>query len=798
MKKRVFVLLLMLSVLLTACRDSENGGSSDTETATVGFEETTGSEGTTETTVTEDPSMISHWSFDEIGENDLVSDASDRKPATAINCEVAEDGIKGSSLLFQPSHASQVSFGNSISNALKQTGAVTLSFWYYPMTSMLQESTLFQLSMEDGDAGVRISVRGSTFTVGVRTNAKVREQVKTYTCGGWGEWYHLTLVVDYQNAEVRFYRNGAEVTAAEGNKMNFYHKSYDPGTPKYDDVIGGVGFDHFEARFFSGKIDEVYLFSKAASANEIAALYNDGKSVDTLSAQESLLYAKLGIYTSTGNTVLHRDSNVVLSGADRCYLVPGDASHKVIFEGGHDYAPLAFYEAYCGKTFTDAELSGKQVIERNGVKYLSVSDYSELSGTNVKITDQGTIIVGKKANSVESALLQFIERYYAGELSLLPLPEEDVYSSRTEVAFSNLATGVSLGSPSMVRLSDGRLLASYDYNGDKYKPIDEGTNDSAVAISNDNGKTWTQIATIPRMLWGTLFTLEDTVYLIGRDTASAKVAIVKSTDFGRTWTAAKDGQIDRTVTQAHHAPTPAVIHNGRIYIAFEDSADANGTLSGVPTKRAYMMSAPVDSDLLLSSSWTKSDYMPFDESWVDPELYYGGSYTGFGFYEGNAVAGPDGSIYLISRMDADPTTGLACVLKLGSDNKTLTFERIINLPVGKDKFVIRYDAVSGNYIAIGNVKQGGSFPTQRNILAMYYSPDLVEWTYGATLISDNTLTMPEVSAMNYGYQYPDFLINGDDILMVVREASGSTTYFHDANYITFYTVNDFRRFINSD
>ena len=63
------------------------------------------------------------------------------------------------------------------------------------------------------------------------------------------------------------------------------------------------------------------------------------------------------------------------------------------------------------------------------------------------------------------------------------------------------------------------------------------------------------------------------------------------------------------------------------------------------------------------------------------------------------------------------------------------------------------------------------------------------------MISDNSLENLETLMQNYGYQYPDFIIEGDNLLMLVREASGNTTYYHNANYITFYTVEDFRNLI---
>ena len=79
---------------------------------------------------------------------------------------------------------------------------------------------------------------------------------------------------------------------------------------------------------------------------------------------------------------------------------------------------------------------------------------------------------------------------------------------------------------------------------------------------------------------------------------------------------------------------------------------------------------------------------------------------------------------------------------------------------------------------------------------MYASEDLVHWSYAATLISDNTLAMLEDLMQNYGYQYPDFLIVGDDLLLVVREASGNTVYYHNANYISCFVIDDFRSLLS--
>lgn len=795
MKKRCCLLLglLLLATSAVSCR-RDSGGSEIPSTETTARQEEHVTKPGTEPGQEEEetPDMISHWTLDAIGQDGLIADESGRKNGMAQGAALSDDAIAGKSLLLQPSKGGSISFGTQITDALKQTGAVTVAFWYHPL-STLQGSDLFCLWMADGKPGVVLELSASAVTVRCRSHAKESIRTRTFAIKSAREWTHLALSVDFANGKVTLYRNGAPVTANETDALQFGRTRYEPGVPAYADTLGGFAGDPRNVRCFPGRMDEVYLFSKAATDAEISALWQSGRSVTPSSVTDANLYAKLSILTSTGTTVLSEGSNLVLHNGRRCFLLPGDATAAVRTLDGRHYAPLAFYEAYRNRTFTEAELAGVVRTEETGERWLAAEDFSALTGTPVRVTENGRILIGKQGSRVDAALLDFIDRYYSGAPELLPVPEVDVTDTRSEVISGDTAsTRISYGSPSLVKLADGSLLASFDYNGKGYQPVGSGTNDAGICRSLDGGATWTQIATVPRMLWGSLFCVGETVYLIGRDTATAKLPIVKSTDSGSTWTSAADGQIDRTVGSAHRAPTPVIFSGGRVYVACEDSCDAGGNALGVQSKRAYMMSAEVTADLTRAESWTKSTCVSFDPAWLGTDCLTGGSNTGLGFYEGNAVAGRDGTMYIVLRMDTDPTYGKACLLRLGADNRELTFERILELPVGKDKFAIRYDAVSGKYIAIGNRKTTDVYPLQRNVLAMYTSSDLVHWEYAATLLSDDALIPQEESVQNHGYQYPDFLIDGDDLLLVVREASGNTTYYHDANHITFYRVRSFR------
>ncbi len=726
----------------------------------------------------------SYWSLDDIGQNGNLTDTAGGKNATAANCTVASDAVKGASVLLEPANGSNIGFGTTMTDTLKNNGVMTVAFWYFPKTEMLHRNTLLQLSTEGGDEGVSVRVKGNTLTVTCRKSngSGAVEKEYTYQNTTFAEWLHFAITLDYTNGTVEVYRNGTALSARSGGNSLGFSGTYAPGTPMYEDVIGGVTDTYLKAYLFSGRVDEVYLYPRALSATEINGLYSQ-KSSESEAEKQKRLYAALRTLTSAngGNTVLSVGSNVVLACEDRRSLVPGNTAPAVFKEGSTCYAPAAFFEAYYASAYASVSVSISDTKVKDGVTYWSVQEFALGASVNcMTVGDQ--IILGSKNASAE--LQAFIADYYAGNLETLPVPEQDVYSTRVEIQ-----SGTKLASPSIAKLSNGNLVASYDYQSGS-------TWYTAVEVSTDGGKTWTQKATVQNLNWATLFCLNDVLYLMGTQITSTanreKVAIAKSTDGGTTWSSLST--VDSTVQQAHHAPTPAVVSGGRIYIAFEERINESGNNVGMAGYRAYMMSADVTADLTAASNWTRSSLVKIDPGEFSSNGYYGGSNSGFGICEGNAVAGPDG-MYIIARISSEPTSGLAYVMKLSADNTTLSFHKIINLPVGTDKFVIRYDASTQKYIAIGNDKHTGSYPNQRNVLSMYWSTDLETWNYGATLISDNTLNMPEYTAAYYGYQYPDFILDGEDILMVVREASGTTTYFHDANYITFYTVKNYKQFL---
>lgn len=68
----------------------------------------------------------------------------------------------------------------------------------------------------------------------------------------------------------------------------------------------------------------------------------------------------------------------------------------------------------------------------------------------------------------------------------------------SEVKYQAAETGTFLGSPSLLRLANGDILASHDYNGPT-------SNTTGVYRSTDNGHSWTHITDIVGLFWANLF-----------------------------------------------------------------------------------------------------------------------------------------------------------------------------------------------------------------------------------------------------------------------------------------------------
>ena len=58
-----------------------------------------------------------------------------------------------------------------------------------------------------------------------------------------------------------------------------------------------------------------------------------------------------------------------------------------------------------------------------------------------------------------------------------------------------------------------------------------------------------------------------------------------------------------------------------------------------------------------------------------------------------------------------------------------------------------------------------------------------------------TMDLRDADPAFFGFQYADFIIDGNDILLLSRTAFSHAHSFHDSNFITFHRIKNFREML---
>ena len=130
------------------------------------------------------------------------------------------------------------------------------------------------------------------------------------------------------------------------------------------------------------------------------------------------------------------------------------------------------------------------------------------------------------------------------------------------------------------------------------------------------------------------------------------------------------------------------------------------------------------------------------------------------------------------------------MLKVVEADAPLEFHKAIDFEGNLSKFTISYDEKSKRYWSLVN-KVTSKNLKQRNVLSLVTSKDLENWEEAEEILNYENNAWPEDSSL-VGFQYVDWIFDGDDILALSRTAINGANNFHDANYITFHKIKNFR------
>lgn len=343
-------------------------------------------------------------------------------------------------------------------------------------------------------------------------------------------------------------------------------------------------------------------------------------------------------------------------------------------------------------------------------------------------------------------------------------------------------SGKYLCTPSILCHPDGYMLVSMDIYEAK-----GGQNLTLIFRSDDGGKSWYHLCELFPCYWGTLFLHKGEVYMLGTSTEYGDMLIGKSIDGGKTWlvpTVIHRGSCNCAIPGWHKSSCRVVEHGGRIWCAYDYGSHATGRHA------SCVISADVDADILCPHSWSITEPLTYNENW-----FGACSEDRRGCIEGCVVAGKDNKLYNVLRYSMSkgtPNYGKIARLAIYTDEpeRSLEFDKFIPFAGNHSKFDIVYDNVSEKYWSIISRIRDEQCVNHRNLLSLVCSDDMERWELVTDLI-DYTDKDPKY----HGFQYVSMTIYENDIRYVCRTATNCANNFHDSNYITYHTVDNFRKYI---
>ncbi len=472
-------------------------------------------------------------------------------------------------------------------------------------------------------------------------------------------------------------------------------------------------------------------------------------------------------------------------------LDPNDITAVTRKQRGRIYIPLPFASLYFGEGL-DADTDG--YIDLNAVcSDRELPMYVDAETGLVCVTPPRIKPVTREEDPAFLARMSFVF-----EDPRLPMPRCNCSQySRTVVAFEGgFPEGetdwlekeyVNLYSPSLlIRYEGGKKVLYVSHENARGVRWEELETETVLRRSEDDGKTWTLVATWKNARWCYLFEVRGRIYLCGSRLHPSHAVMIARVD--------EDGLHECIISENRNYTNPnaVVVANERIYL---------------PTFPC-MMSAKLDSELLDPASWSFSNSLNdcIDKNWFlsrsgcpDVKEYWQ--------LEGNIVRSPDGSLHNMMRLEIFPYNGYAGLIDISEDGKIQTrnssCDGLVEMPTAVSKFCVRYDESTGLYLAMTAYPTlpdpvpcpGPPMAGQRNVLAFAASSDMIHWKTLDILLCDTEVMNAFCSARAHAFQYVVWDFDGEDLVYVVREACGYTKHYHDGTYVTMYRLKNYRKLL---
>lgn len=197
-----------------------------------------------------------------------------------------------------------------------------------------------------------------------------------------------------------------------------------------------------------------------------------------------------------------------------------------------------------------------------------------------------------------------------------------------------------------------------------------------------------------------------------------------------------------------------------------------------------VLSCDLDKGVLNPHAWRSSKPV---KPHLPQELYAGADDGTSKMFclEGNVLE-VEGRLRVVARANIRGTANLAALFDIedAGGDLVVSFNQYYPLPGGQCKFYIVFDDATGLYWMASNVTACPQKGNDRRNLLLWYSLDSLSW-FPAGWIA-------QAQQLSESFMYPSMVIDGEDLLILSRTSIGSGS-FHDADALTFHTVQNFRQ-----
>lgn len=235
--------------------------------------------------------LIAHWSFND-GSGTQAGDFSGNGNTGTISGASWIDGKLGKALDFDGVN-DYVNVSNS--SSLNITSAITISMWVRHDSSTYKT---WETLIAKGDSAYRLHLCGgagsclvgatlNAFTFGL-TGPSGTDDLGTTIVPNVGQWYHV--VGTYDGSVQRIYVDGIE-RATQSRSGSISTNSLALGIAENTQTAG---------RWWDGPIDEVRIYNRALSADEVATIYRSGETKFNTTPTNFLTDGLVGHWTFDG------------------------------------------------------------------------------------------------------------------------------------------------------------------------------------------------------------------------------------------------------------------------------------------------------------------------------------------------------------------------------------------------------------------------------------------------------------------------------------------------------------------